>query len=97
MNEADVNSRAWDGEVDNNSYWAKIADDKAISDARDGKPGIRVTIDKDVPLSWIEGLKGKHVLVLGGGGGQQTPVLSAFAYHSPLHICCVRHSTPFPT
>ncbi len=85
MNEADVNSRAWDGEVDNNSYWAKIADDKAISDARDGKPGIRVTINKDVPLSWIEGLKGKHVLVLGGGGGQQTPVLSAFGCDTE---CC---------
>ncbi len=85
MDEAEVNAKAWDGEVDSGSYWAKIADDEAIRLAREGRPEIRVTIDKKVPDSWIQGLKGCHVLVLGGGGGQQTPVLAAFGCQTE---CC---------
>ncbi len=78
MNVADVNARAWDGEAAGGSHWAEIASEEEIREARAGKPAIRVTIDKHVPISWIEKLKGAHVLVLGGGGGQQTPILAAY-------------------
>ena len=65
-------------EAENGSAWARIAGENEIDAARHGNPGIRVTIDRNVPLSWISALRGKHVLVLGGAGGQQTPVLAAY-------------------
>ncbi len=78
MDAAEANSRAWDMEAENGSAWARIAGEDEIDAARRGNPGIRVTIDRNVPLSWISALRGKHVLVLGGAGGQQTPVLAAY-------------------
>ena len=78
MDETAANSRAWDHEVETGSAWARIASEEEIASARNGAPGIRVTVEKNVPHSWIGGLKGKHVLSLAGGGGQQTPLLAAF-------------------
>ncbi len=78
MDEAGINGRAWDGEAENGSAWARIASAEEIREAGNGRPGVRVTIDRNVPLSWIEPLRGGHVLLLGGGGGQQTPVLAAY-------------------
>jgi SAM-dependent methyltransferase len=38
---------------------------------------IRVTPTKAVPRNWFGDLKGKEVLCLAGGGGQQAPILAA--------------------
>ncbi len=73
-----ANSKAWDWEAENGSAWARIAGEDDISKAREGKPGIRVTINKSVPLSWVVPLKGKKVLALAAGGGQQGPILAAY-------------------
>ena len=73
-----ANSRAWDWEARHGSGWAKIIDEEGIRKARDGHPEICVTVNKHVPESWLLPLRGKHVLSLGGGGGQQTPALAAF-------------------
>ena len=78
MDISNINGKAWDGEAENGSAWARIASDEDIKEAREGKPKLRETIDKNIPLSWISGLQGKHVLSLGGGGGQQTPILAAY-------------------
>ena len=78
MDCADINAKAWDGEAENGNAWARIVSEEEIGKARNGEPAIRVTIDKNVPLSWIKPLRGKHVLSLGGGGGQQTPLLAAY-------------------
>ena len=78
MNEAEINAKAWDQEAVNGNAWARIVDEEEINNARNGNVHLRVTIDKNIPLSWIEPLKGKHVLSLGGGGGQQTPLLAAY-------------------
>ena len=78
MDWSEINAKAWDGEAANGNAWARIVPEDEIERARNGNPGIRVTIDKNVPLSWIEPLRGKHVLSLGGGGGQQTPLLAAY-------------------
>lgn len=72
------NRDAWNCEVGNNNYWTRIVDEKSIQDARDGNISITVTPSKPIPYSWIEELKGKQILNLAGGGGQQTPLLSAW-------------------
>ena len=78
MDAADANSKAWDMESRTGSAWARIAGEDEIAEARAGKPRIRVTVERDVPQKWLEPLKGSHVLVLGGAGGQQTPMLAAY-------------------
>ena len=78
MDIANINGKAWDGEVENNNWWTRIVSQESIDEARKGNPGIWVTPSSNVPLSWIEPLKGKKVLNACGGGGQQTPLLSAY-------------------
>ncbi len=78
MDYKSANSKAWDWEAGHGSAWARIASDDDINAAAAGKPRIRVTINKYVPLSWIEPLKGGNVLALAAGGGQQAPALAAF-------------------
>ena len=73
-----ANSEAWDKEVDDKNWWTRIIDEEKIKNAKNGKPEIWVTPSVNVPLSWILPLKGKRVLNACGGGGQQTPILSAF-------------------
>ena len=69
MDICEANRKAWNNESERR---------KRISAAKQGKPGIWVTPFKEVPLSWIEDLKGRSVLLACGGGGQQTPVLAAY-------------------
>ncbi len=76
-----ANSRAWDWEADNGSAWARIESEETIEAARNGRPRIHITVERDVPEEWILPLKGRDVLCMGGGGGQQTPVLAAFGCH----------------
>ena len=78
MKYAKANSKAWDWEAEHGSGWAKIVDEEKIRKAKDGHPEICVTVNKTVPEAWLLPLKGRHVLSLGGGGGQQTPTLAAF-------------------
>ena len=78
MDYKSANSKAWDWEAGHGSAWARIATEEDIEKARNGEPGVRVTINRNVPKEWIETLKGKAVLALAAGGGQQGPVLSAF-------------------
>ncbi len=78
MNTEEVNRRAWDGEEERGNWWTLITDEESIKKAREGKPEIRVTTVRPVPPSWYLPLKGKKVLSLCGGGGQQTPILAAF-------------------
>ncbi len=78
MNIRELNAAAWNNEVEKGSYWARIVSEDIIENARNGHPQLHVTVNRNIPEKWIANLRGKHVLVLGGGGGQQTPVLSAF-------------------
>ena len=78
MDVCEANRRAWNKEAVNRNYWTLMVSEERINAAKKGKPGIWVTPFKNVPLSWIENLKGKAVLLACAGGGQQTPVLAAF-------------------
>ena len=78
MDTGKANSKAWDWEADNHSAWAEIEKEENIRKAANGHPSLRVTVERNVPEEWILPLKGRRVLCMGGAGGQQTPVLSAF-------------------
>ncbi len=78
MDERKANSEAWDWEAENGSCWAEMAEEREIKAAREGKPNVRITIEKSVPESWYRPLKGKKVLLLASAGGQQTAILAAF-------------------
>jgi len=71
------NSKAWDGQVKAGNMWTKPVSSEIIEDARRGQWGIYLTPTKIVPREWFGDLKGKKVLCLASGGGQQGPILSA--------------------
>lgn len=71
------NSRAWDFEVMRGNPWTKPVSSEEIAQARMGNFRILLTPTKAVPSAWIMPVKGKKVLCLASGGGQQGPLLSA--------------------
>lgn len=73
-----INRLAWNEEVLRGNYWSRIVAPEEIEKARSGYPEIMVTPDKFVPHDWIKDAKEKNVLLLASGGGQQTPIMSAF-------------------
>lgn len=78
MKVEEVNSRAWDGEEEKGNWWTRIVSEESIRKAENGVLELRITTERSVPPSWYIPLKGKKVLSLCGGGGQQTPLLSAY-------------------
>ena len=71
------NQKAWDKNVQDGCRWSTIASPEAIEKSRKGEPRIIVTPTKAIPLEWLGPLKGKKVLGLAAGGGQQGPLLAA--------------------
>ena len=77
MNYVEHNKQAWNTEVSRRNTWTIPVDEETIRLAREGDIRINLTTFKQVPASWLGNLKGKRVLCLAGGGGQQGPVLAA--------------------
>jgi len=73
----DHNKKAWDLNVEMGIRWSTIISEEEIQKARKGTPRIIMTPTKAVPLEWMGDLKGKKVLALASGGGQQGPLLAA--------------------
>lgn len=71
------NKKAWDLNVEMGIRWSTIVSEEEITKARDGKPRLIMTPTKAIPLEWLGVLKGKSVLGLASGGGQQGPLLAA--------------------
>lgn len=78
MEEAKYNSAAWDEEARKGNYWTLPVNEDEVQKAKNGEPFVRLTPASYVKSSWIEGMKGKDVLLLASAGGQQTVLLSAF-------------------
>lgn len=57
--------------------WGKPIDHETYVKARQGEWGVYLTPTKVVPHAWFGELKGKKVLGLASGGGQQMPVFAA--------------------
>jgi len=71
------NAMAWDEESIEESQWCTPVESEVIEKARNGEIELKLTPNKFVPSSWIENIKGKDVLCVGSGGGQQAPILAA--------------------
>ncbi|QEG21195.1 Sarcosine/dimethylglycine N-methyltransferase [Mariniblastus fucicola] len=71
------NRQAWDRVADAGDRYYRAMTSEQIQSARDGEWRIRITPTKAVPRDWLEPLDGKEILLLAGGGGQQSPILAA--------------------
>ncbi len=71
------NSKAWDQQVHQGSPWSKPVSSEEVARAREGDFKIILSPTKSVPAEWLKQIKGKKVLCLASGGGQQGPILSA--------------------
>ena len=78
MNEAYYNGKAWDEEARKGNYWTLPASDEDVEAAKGGDLKVRLTPKAFVKDSWIKGCKGKRVLLLASGGGQQTVLFAAY-------------------
>ncbi len=73
----DVNARTIDKWVDEGWEWGKPITHEAYLKALRGEWEIYLTPTKPVPHRWFGDLRGKKVLGLASGGGQQMPVFAA--------------------
>ena len=71
------NALAWDKECDNQGEWSRPVSAEVIANARRGEWQVILTPNKAVPREWFGEVKGRDVLCLASGGGQQGPILSA--------------------
>jgi SAM-dependent methyltransferase len=68
---------AWNKESTSGSRWCQAVTSDEIGAARRGTWSVILTPNKGVPPDWFGNLKGKRVLCLASGGGQQAPILAA--------------------
>jgi SAM-dependent methyltransferase len=71
------NREAWNRYVERGNRWTVPAAPEAVARARSGDPGIVLTPTRPVPPEWLGDLRGRRVLALASGGGQQGPLLAA--------------------
>ena len=72
-----LNNKSWEEKVRQKNPWTVPVDDEVIDNARHGNWCILLTAQKPVPGAWFPPVKGKRILCLASGGGQQGPVLAA--------------------
>ncbi|HEX8288837.1 MAG TPA: class I SAM-dependent methyltransferase [Pyrinomonadaceae bacterium] len=77
MNVQEYNSAAWDKLAENGIEWSIPATPETIERARNDDWEVILTPIKPVPREWFGDVKGKNILCLASGGGQQSPILAA--------------------
>lgn len=77
MNYQDINAAAIDRWVENGWEWGRPISHETYQEAVKGNWDVLLTPTKPVPHGWFGDLKGKKVLGLASGGGQQMPIFSA--------------------
>lgn len=76
-NYTEINSKTWDRWAEEGNEWSVPISREVYADARKGVWGVYLTPEKFVPKEWFGDLKGKKLLGLASGGGQQMPVFCA--------------------
>jgi len=71
------NRDAWNRKVERGNRWTVPVGPEEIAEARTGRPKLLLTPTKPIPRSWLPELRGRNVLCLASGGGQQGPLLAA--------------------
>lgn len=77
MEYQDINAKAITGWIENGWEWGTPIDHETYEKALQGEWGVLLTPTKIVPHEWFGDLKGKKVLGLASGGGQQMPIFAA--------------------
>ena len=77
MNYQDENARAIDRWVEEGWEWGRPISHEQYAAALRGEWDVLLTPTKPVPHAWFGELKGKKVLGLASGGGQQIPIFAA--------------------
>jgi len=77
MNIEQYNRKAWDHQVEKGNCWTTPVTSDAIARARQGDWSVVLTPTKPVPCDWFGEIKGKRILALACGGGQQAPIFAA--------------------
>lgn len=77
MKYQDKNAATIDKWVEEGWQWGKPIDHFSFEQAKEGVWNVKLTPVKYVPHQWFGNLKGKKVLGLASGGGQQMPVFVA--------------------
>lgn len=77
MDIAKHNRDAWTKEVESGNVWTRPVDADSIRNARNNEWAVVLTPTVPVPRDWFGDVRGKRVLCLASGGGQQGPILSA--------------------
>lgn len=72
-----VNSITWDKWAENGCEWTKAISPEEYKNAQNGAWGVFLTPCITVPHEWFGSLKGKKLLGLASGGGQQMPIFTA--------------------
>lgn len=76
-NYTDINSSIIDSWVENNWEWGVPISHETYEKALQGEWNVLLTPTKPVPKSWFPDFKGRKILGLASGGGQQMPIFSA--------------------
>ena len=77
MNYQDINAQTIDRWVRQGWEWGQPVSHETCEAARAGRWDVKLTPTKPVPHSWFGELRGKKVLGLASGGGQQMPIFAA--------------------
>jgi len=91
------NREAWNKESAKGNKWTIPVDHAAIEAARRGEWSVLLTPTIPVPRDWFGDMRGKRVLCLASGGGQQAPIFAAAGArvtlidNSPYQLNADRH------
>ena len=77
MNYQDINAATIDRWIEDGWEWGKPISHEVFLQAKEGNWDVVLTPTKNVPHHWFGNLKGKKVLGLASGGGQQMPIFAA--------------------
>ncbi len=77
MNYTEINAKTIDRWVEEGWEWGVPISHEKFIEAYNGKWSMVLTPTKSVPEDWYPNLKGKNVLGLASGGGQQMPIFAA--------------------
>lgn len=77
MNYQTINAKVIDSWCESGWQWGKPISHEVYQKALKGEWGVYLTPTKVVPHRWFGELRGKKVLGLASGGGQQIPIFSA--------------------
>ena len=77
INYQKINQQTINNWIDNGWEWGQPISHTEFEEAKNGNFAVKLTPTKSVPKNWIGDLRGKKVLGLASGGGQQMPIFTA--------------------